>query len=60
MERNSDFYAKAGMRALMRAAAKVVKKAREENRPLPYWKDNRVVYEIPEEIPQSEIDKYSE
>ncbi len=33
--------------ALNRAAEKVAEKARKENRAIPIWKNNRVVYEVP-------------
>ena len=33
--------------AMNRAAEKVAAQARAENRPIPVWKNNQIVYEIP-------------
>ena len=35
--------------AMKRAAEKVAEKARKENRAIPIWKNNRVVYDVPKE-----------
>ena len=44
--KNNDFLE--GVDAAMkRAAEKVRAKARKENRAIPVWKNNRVVYEVP-------------
>ena len=38
---------KAISEAMRRAAQKVVSEARAQNRPIPIWKDGRVVHEVP-------------
>jgi hypothetical protein len=42
-----EYYARLAYPALCRAALAVAEKARRENRKLPFWRDGRVVYEIP-------------
>jgi len=41
-------YTALGFKALQRAAAKVAADAKKNNYKIPFWKNNRIEYEIPE------------
>ena len=47
---NQQFYIEAASRAAKSAAVKVVNNARRNNKLLPIWKNNQIVFEIPEVI----------
>ncbi len=44
---NKIHYIEIAERAAKRAALKVAEKARQENRPLPVWRNGRVEFEVP-------------
>jgi len=46
VEKHPD-YAALGLKALRRAAAKVVEDANRKKYKLPYWEDGKIVYKIP-------------
>ena len=43
----SDYYAEIGLKAAKRAARKVAERANLEQRAIPFWKNGKVVHEIP-------------
>ncbi len=43
----NGYYAEIVMKAAKRAAYKVIERANLEKRPIPIWKDGKVVHEIP-------------
>ncbi len=46
-------YSILGLKALQRAAAKVAEDAKKNNYKIPFWKNGRIEYEIPEVITES-------
>ncbi|MFT4927154.1 MAG: hypothetical protein ACI8WB_003260 [Phenylobacterium sp.] len=44
---DKEHYVEIAMKAVKRAAHKVAEKAHQENRPLPIWRDGRIVFEVP-------------
>lgn len=49
---DGEYYAKMGYAALCRATLQLAEKARRENRKLPIWHGDHVIYGLPEMTPQ--------
>jgi hypothetical protein len=52
-DKAKQHYVDIAVKAAKRAVHKVAEKARQENRPLPIWKNGRVEFEVPASFSQN-------
>ena len=54
-DKDKQHYIDIAFKAAKRAAHKVAEKARQENRPLPVWKNDRIEFEVPAPSSQNNV-----